>query len=357
MDVISYGVANKAAKTEKDTRDNVLGSGVQGTFPHAKGRIDSLENALQGVVGQANKLIVQDTVNIIKANAKFNATAKTMKYKHQNMIFEDFLDASGIDAGKSSGYTLDATNGLVKASGVGSFTVVTTQELTDAVPEKAVLVVEEYAPSYSDNVIPIMTSNSMNGYSITPTNNYTLFGSTGQPYGAYDNDPATFWTTPYVPSYPVYTQMKFPSAVAISKYAITASPNSASGDDPKSWKFQGSSDGVIWIDLDTQTNQPTFGNGVRKEYLFSNNVPYLYYRLYITAGGIYYTQIARIEMMEQLPQTIQGAYFISCDDGITYEPITPETLFYFTKPKDKKLRLKAVLPANVQLLNYGLTWS
>ncbi|SFJ65904.1 hypothetical protein SAMN02799624_05423 [Paenibacillus sp. UNC496MF] len=204
MDIIAYGVANKAAKDEKNTRNNILGTGVTGAYPHAKDRIDALEAGIQNAVAKANELIINDAINIMKANAKLNVVAKTIRYKHQNMIFEDFLDASGIDAGKSSSYTLDTTNGLVKASGSGSYTIVTTQELADVVPEKAILVVEE------------------------------------------------------------------------------------------------------------------------------NESP-----------------------------TIAGTYSISRDDGVTWETISPESLFYFTakSPQDKKLRLKAVLPANAQLLNYGLTWS
>jgi hypothetical protein len=143
MDVISFGIANKAGKTEKNTRENILGLGIEGTYPHVKGRIDALENALQAVVAKADKLIVNDAINIMKAHAKLNAVAKTIRYKMHNMIFEDFLDSSGIDSAKSSGYRLDTENGLVEASGSENFTIVTVPEISDYVPVKAILVVEE----------------------------------------------------------------------------------------------------------------------------------------------------------------------------------------------------------------------
>jgi|SRR5579875_3769776 len=202
MDVISLGITSKAGK-EKTKTEKTLGSGVTGPYPHVKERIDALDNSLQGVTKQANQLIINDTINIMKAHAKLNSVAKTMKYKMQNMIFDDLLDLSGIDTSKSSGYTFDATNGLLKASGTEPYTIITTQEQADAIPSKAVLMVE------------------------------------------------------------------------------------------------------------VQSN----GN------------------------------------------ECLGEYYISCNDGATWQSITPETLFYFTKATDKKIRLKAVLPANVQLLNYGLTWA
>jgi hypothetical protein len=198
MDIISYGVAGKAAKSEKATRNNVLGAGVEGTSPHVKERIDVLEESVQGVVSQADKLIVNDAVNIMKAHAKLNSVAKTMKYKMQNMVFDDLLDLSGIDTTKSSGYTHDAVNGLISNG-----TIVTKTEVADSIPQRVILTVEENA-------------------------------------------------------------------------AI-----------------------------------------------------------------------------------IKGAYSISRNDGVTWESLAPDTLFYFKdsiSSLDSKMRIKAVLPAGTQLLNYALTW-
>jgi hypothetical protein len=138
MDIISYGVAGKAAKQEKHTREDILGQGVEGSHPHAKDRIDVLENALQGVVSLTDKLIVNDAINIMKAHAKLNSVAKTMKYKMQNMVFDDLLDLSGIDTTKSSGYTHDAVNGLITNG-----TIITKAEVTDAVPTKIILTSEQ----------------------------------------------------------------------------------------------------------------------------------------------------------------------------------------------------------------------
>jgi hypothetical protein len=141
MDIISYGIANKASKSEKTTRNDVLGQGVEGTHPHARGRIEAMEEGIQKVVGQADKLIINDTVNIMKAHAKFNAVAKSAKYKMHNMVFDDLLDLSGIDTVKSSGYTHDATEGSTTAG--ADCVIETKEETTDMVVSKIILTAEK----------------------------------------------------------------------------------------------------------------------------------------------------------------------------------------------------------------------
>lgn len=62
---------------------------------------------------------------------------------------------------------------------------------------------------------------------------------------------------------------------------------------------------------------------------------------------------------EENTGTHQGVYFISRDNGGTWQTISPNTLFYFDDNvgiKDKKVRLRVELPASTQLLNYALTW-
>jgi hypothetical protein len=361
MDVISYGIANKAAKDEKNNRNNVLGLGVEGTFPHVKDRIDSLENSIQAVVAQANKLIVNDTINIMKANAKFNVVAKTARYKHQNMVFEDFLDASGIDAARSSGYVLDTTNGLVKASGSESYTIVTTMELADAVPEKAVLVVEEYLPPSISAIPTKMTANSSNGLIASASNEFF------PAYKAFDGDTTGTNGKWYASGSGLngrgWLKLDFGAGneKIIGGYSLMNTPTANAPAMVKSWQFEGSNDGINWTTLDSQSNQTNWGASEKRYYYFQNSTAYRYYRLNITAnnGDNSNMWIQEVDMFLSADGTIQGKYSISRDDGFTWEPITPETLFYFTAKSsvDKKIRLKAELPASVQLLNYGLTWS
>ncbi len=140
MDVISYGAANKASKKERRTRHEILAEGVEGDYPNTKERIDDLEDGIESVNEKANKLIIQDSINIMKAHARLNAIAGSMKYKMYNMVFDDLLDLSGIDTSKSSEYTYDAVTGTITA---GSNCVIETkEEVADSVPRKIILTVE-----------------------------------------------------------------------------------------------------------------------------------------------------------------------------------------------------------------------
>ncbi|MES9780222.1 MULTISPECIES: LamG-like jellyroll fold domain-containing protein [Bacillus cereus group] len=144
MDTISYGITNKVKDAEANLRNKTLSVGVEGKSKNVKERIDSLEKYLEGLSLRANKLIVHDAVNIMKAHTKLNSIAKTTKYKMQNMIFDDFLDASGIDADKSSGYSHDTQFGFIESNSALACTVETVAEPLQSSPEKVILLSEEY---------------------------------------------------------------------------------------------------------------------------------------------------------------------------------------------------------------------
>jgi F5/8 type C domain len=356
MDIISYGIASKAAKQEQYTRNDVLGIGVEGTHPHVKARINNIEQAIQGVVAQADKLIVNDAINIMKAHAKLNAVAKSMKYKMHNMIFDDLLDLSGIDTTKSSGYVHDATNGLLKAAGSQNYTIITISELTDYIPTKAVLVVEEKT---SDDITPIMTSNtSPSPYVISRKD---VYGSTTESWMAFDGNPNTLWHSNTKPS---WIQIDFGEQIKIDRYSIQAWTSNLSSA-PKDWKLEGSNTGQFsgeQVLLHQMLGASSWRASEVRTYTIATSDSFRYYRL--TVDSVFSTSsLDRINIAEikfyQTFEGIAGKYFISRDNGVTWEPITPETLFYFNdniSPKDNKIRLKAELPANTQLLNYALTW-
>lgn len=140
MDILSYNIASKADKEEKHTRFGVLGEGVEGSFSTMDERIDSLEESIEGVNKQANKVIIQNAVNLMKAHAKLNTIAQAKKYNMYNMVFDDLLDLSGIDSTKSSGYSYDSTTGEIIAE--KNCVIVTKEETTDVIPKKAILTVK-----------------------------------------------------------------------------------------------------------------------------------------------------------------------------------------------------------------------
>lgn len=353
MDIISNGLASKMAQAEKNTRNNVLGSGIEGTFPHTRERIDAIENAIQKVNAQANQLIVNDAINIMKAHAKFNSVAKSVKYKMQNMIFDDLLDLSGIDTMKSTGYTHDAVNGLLTAG--TNCVIETKEEVADAVPSKVILTVEESLNIQGTNLIPAMGSNSSPS-GLVEASGY-LAGN--ESFKAFDRSRNT-WITSSNTGWISYT---FSTPQKINSYSLASDAGYSVASDrmPKNWTFE-AWNGATWIVLDTQTNITSWIDRVKKIFSFSNENSYTKYRINITANnGNIYVGIGEIEMMYSVNLTeIKGIYSISRNDGLTWESITPNTLFYFTdsvSPLDNQLRIKVELSSGTQLLNYSLTWA
>lgn len=115
MDIISYSAASKVSNEEKYTRYDVLGEDIRKSFPTLKKRIDEIDKNIGKVTEQADRLIIQNAINIMKAHAKLNTIAKSKKYHMHDMIFDDLLDLSGIDVSKSKNYTHDAVIGSIKA--------------------------------------------------------------------------------------------------------------------------------------------------------------------------------------------------------------------------------------------------
>ncbi|WP_067923555.1 hypothetical protein [Alicyclobacillus shizuokensis] len=351
MDVISLGIASSAYSAEEKMRNQTLGPDVTGSFPNTKSRIDAIDKSYAGVVETANQLIINDAINIMKANAKLNAVAKSMRYKHQNMIFDDLLDANGIDASKSSGYTVDTTNGLVKSSGSEPATIVTIQELADAVPQEAVLVVEESVPAYTA-IVPVMTSNTSPAGYVASTNTstpaYYAFDGAAPEWGTGDSN-----TTGWV-------QIDLPSAAKLDK--LTLSINNAPWSTqcaPKTFDILGfNPDTHAWETIQSFT-AGAWSDNMIQEFTVNSTRTYTSYKLNInTVNGGQNLWVENVGLY-QLNTGIMGTYYISRDDGVTWEQIIPEQLFYFTakSPQDKKIRLKAMLPPDVSLLNYGLTWT
>ncbi|PVC75092.1 hypothetical protein C2I27_04185 [Priestia megaterium] len=347
MDIVSYGIGNKSAKEEAKLRKDILGTGVEGSHPHVRARIDSLEDAIEGVNSLANKLIINDAVNIMKAHAKLNAIAKTTKYKMHNMIFDDLLDLSGIDTSKSSGYTHDSVNGSLKNG-----SIVTKEEITDIIPSKVVLNVEE-----STMQAPVLlTGLGSLAYASSQTEEPASKAFNGNT-SAYD-----WWSTKQNPN--AWLGVNFGAGVkkVITKYVLYI----AGADAPTTWRLEGSNNNSSWDTIDTKSISGVSGTSTNVQvYSFTcnNTTAYQYYRIYVTKnnGSLYYTAINELQLYESFQTSnIIGKYYISRDNGITWEKITPNSLFYFTdliSPQDKKLRLKAELPTGTTLLNYALTWA
>jgi|GEM_PF-2972629 len=390
MDVISYGTANKAVSEQKKIRNTTLGSGIEGQAHNLKERIDLAEKYIQGVVKMADSVIVKDAVNIIKANARLNVIAKSKRYKLANMIFEDFLDGSGIDTAQSSNYTLDTALGKVtpQLAGITPWTI---KWNGDVDPTAAGINTKDART----------TLNADGTATVTTTTSWTTSNAhLTQTFGA---DPAITVKLRTLGQPSGFLELLIVSGGANKGkfFRIKINPDGSvmrgndltllpagSFDATKPFELVVSNNlGVanIWLNgsqivKDTNLSQGYGGASayfdIQSRY-YNNTYDYLYVARGLnpvdnpaaiitstteTADAVPSKAILVTEeyMASVTTGEIQvGRYFISRDDGTTWEPITPGELFYFSgsTPAGTKIRTRIEMPDKSELLNYGLTWS
>lgn len=175
--------------------------------------------------------------------------------------------------------------------GAASFEVYSPASFTVSPPDELVLV--------DANIIPTMTS------ATTPSGVASGSGAYNPSYAewkAFDNGQATFWSGPTAT--PWFLQYQLPSARMITRYAITPPESRGVDGPPKTWTFQGSTDGTTWTTLDAQTNITDWAHvepSVRKIFDFVNTTLYAYLRLNIASGyDPDYVGVGKLEMMESI---------------------------------------------------------
>jgi hypothetical protein len=98
-----------------------------------------------------------------------------------------------------------------------------------------------------------------------------------------DNDINTkYLTFSFPPDF--WFQLKFSTAQVVNAYTFT-SGNDSPGRDPKDWKLMGSNDGSTWTELDSRSSEVFAGRVQTKNYTFSNNTAYTYYRVNVSANN------------------------------------------------------------------------
>lgn len=125
------------------------------------------------------------------------------------------------------------------------------------------------------------------------------------PEKAFDNLAETYFAVAGVQPFPVQLQYDLMQDVAINVYSIT--PNNSTVDHPYSWSFEGSSDGVSFVTLDTRSVE-SFVPGVARFFAFENTAPFRYYRLNISANNAGTTiSIAEMELHFTFGPDVTGA--------------------------------------------------
>ncbi len=135
MDVISLGKANQADKNIKKLNTR-LGEGIKNIYPNVRIRLEELEKRKPGEV--LNKRIsdieIHTHINLNKHNLRVASLLNQKRYKHTDMIVDDFNDNSGIDINKS--VNIKWIDGKVTAVDPAlPAELVTVTETTDTQPE------------------------------------------------------------------------------------------------------------------------------------------------------------------------------------------------------------------------------
>ncbi|TVX97977.1 discoidin domain-containing protein [Cohnella terricola] len=170
-------------------------------------------------------------------------------------------------------------------------------------------------PTYSNNLIPKMTSNTapsgiVSASSITNTNYaWYAFDRTLTGNGWVSSGSSNQWIS-----------FNFLSPKIINKYTLVETYSASAA--PKDWTFEGSNDGANWSVLDTRTNIIDWSLGAKREFVFPNNISYSQYRIFAKTnnGNISYVSIGGIEMMSLVSHpTIR--VIASKDQGVTWESL------------------------------------
>ncbi len=112
-----------------------------------------------------------------------------------------------------------------------------------------------------------------------------------------DNDINSKFLVDSYPTDPVWIQLQYTDPIAISQYSIS-SANDAPDRDPKNWELVASNDGTTWITLDSKENETFNDRFQTKNYSFSNEEAYTYYRLHIHENkGSGLMQVAEIRFL------------------------------------------------------------
>lgn len=184
---------------------------------------------------------------------------------------------------------------------------------------------------YSDNVIPVMTSDT------APSGkaNASSVNSSFSAFYAFNHQSGTdAWVAN---STSAWLEYDFPNAKCITMYAITSRAAYNPTSMPKTWTFEAwDSNQNSWIVLDTRTYTEAWSTGERKVFTFINTKYYNNYRINVTSAvdSNMYIVIGELEMMETV-------------DSV---PSTPSNLVASTEDKRVNLSWSAVAGAT----NYNI---
>ncbi|MEI7380218.1 discoidin domain-containing protein [Pectobacterium versatile] len=158
------------------------------------------------------------------------------------------------------------------------------------------------------SIIPDMeSSESPSGYTISSSSIYTPAYSD---WMAFSSTNPGFWNSAVGPTTeePQWLRVDLPSPEAIGGYSIQNRLSSVISS-PRSWRFEGSHDGVTWESLHSVNNDTNSNAGIIREYRISSSVAYASYRIIITESNpdVNYVVIQNIKLFPHARMLIIGS--------------------------------------------------
>lgn len=151
-----------------------------------------------------------------------------------------------------------------------------------------------YTHNEADVTVQMTANDAPSPYAASANSEYQVATAA---WHAFDHSGTAHWASAYGTG-PWWLCYDFGSTLyAVNSYTLTAS--AATTEAPKTWKFQGSNNGIDWTDLDTQTNASAWSASETRTFSFTNTTDYRYYRVYITeTQGATYASFYEVEMFE-----------------------------------------------------------
>ncbi|KGA38970.1 hypothetical protein KU75_25525, partial [Pectobacterium odoriferum] len=141
------------------------------------------------------------------------------------------------------------------------------------------LVIQSYTQDGS--IVPAMSSNiAPSGQVISQSSSYNSAFMGWKAFDAIDSGDSSRWSS--LGSAPQWLSVAFDVEKTIADYSITHRNATNLGGNPTAWIFQGSNDGVTWVDIDSRKGE-VFSPNMENRITLANPVTHRYYRIYVTA--------------------------------------------------------------------------
>ncbi|MER3384867.1 discoidin domain-containing protein [Pectobacterium aroidearum] len=158
------------------------------------------------------------------------------------------------------------------------------------------------------SIVPDMESNeSPSGYTISSSSTYS---TTLSAWTAFSSTNSSFWNSEFGPTAekPQWLRVDLPTPKAIGGYSMQNRLSSVISS-PRSWRFEGSHDGITWETLHSVNNDTNNNAGIIREYRISSSVAYASYRIIITESNpnTNYVVIQNIKLFPHARMLINGS--------------------------------------------------